>query len=832
MQRLSVKNITINLILVVLCFILSINSFGQKATILGNVGNETSDGVLSDVVVSLSGKSTRTNVNGYYEFSGVQFGKYDIVFELRGYEVFTKTINVDREYFDLGMINLSKKGVAVVPDSVRNVSEQDAVEKESKKNVRDDADNAVLEDVIEQISTSSETESLDATSLTDDLEQFKISPLNLNDATEIELQKFIFLTDFEIKSILFYLKKSGPMYTPYELQMVYGLPMDKIQMMLPFITVAPKATTGQFPLKKAFTRGKHQLLTRVERIIEQQAGYSAVDDAYFIDHPNSRYLGDPYRIYTKYKYNYRNKLYWGITMEKDAGENFFNLTDKYKKLNDAELNRKMTEAKGFDYYSAHFQINDIKLYKDILSFRTICLGDYELQFGQGLTMWSGLSSGKSSEVMGIYKRPYGLKRYGSTNENQFMRGAATVFRVKNIDITGFYSYKNIDANVTVGDSTDLEETMGISSLQITGIHTTAGEVKDRKTVSENVFGGDVTYNTDYFKLGLTFVNYSFGMPLSPSYIRPYNQFEFTGKDNYNAGINYQFVLKDMRFFGEGAISKNGKYSTVHGMTVKMATQVAFGVLYRDYEKGYQSYYGKAFSESGALANERGLYMGAEVYPHKKFKLSGFYDMYWFPWLRSSANAPTTGVDYFFETNYYHSSRVTMSARFRQETKPSNVGEEVNNVKELGNVDSRKLRFQIVYSIYNNLKLKNRIDLIQVKKGTQETSNGYMVYQDIFYTLPKTPLSLTMRFGVFDTDNFTSAIYSYETDVLYSYSVPAFYDKGVRAYLMAKYTLFKGLDFWFRIGQTHFTNKTSISSGLAEISGKNKTDVTFQVRYKF
>ncbi|OFZ00416.1 MAG: hypothetical protein A2491_01950, partial [Bacteroidetes bacterium RIFOXYC12_FULL_35_7] len=647
---------------------------------------------------------------------------------------------------------------------------------------------------------------------TEDLYALAANPLNLNDATEEELSKLQFLTEFEIKSILFYLKKFGPMHTLYELQMVYGLSGDKIQMMRPFVTVAPKAASGQFPFHKAFTSGQHQFFARVKQVVEEQKGFSPISDSDYAANPNQRYLGSPQRIYSKYKYKYRNKIYWGITMEKDPGEEFFRGTQK----------------NGFDYYSAHLQINDLKLYKDWLAVKTLCLGDYELQFGQGLVMWSGLSYGKSPNAMNISKKGSGLKRYSSTNENLFMRGAASTVRFKDFDITGFWSKKKIDANISFVDSTDGEATE-ISSLQITGLHTIPNEMDDKHVVGENVFGGNVVYNNDNFKLGTSFIHYAFSAPLLTR-SAPYNLFYFNGTSNSNFGVNYQFVFKDMHFFGEAAMSENGAMALLNGMYTKMGSQVALGILHRKYDRDYQAYYASGFSENGSVQNEEGLYIGAEVYPLKKIKLSGYFDTYKFPWLKYTIGAPSSGIDYFTQIDYFHSGNISMNLRYKNESKPENISGQTQDVKQVEIIETTKIRYQLNCKLPHNFKLKSRVDFIEYNKETSTPQYGYCIAQDVSYTFKKIPLSASFRYAIFDTDSYDTRIYTYETDVLYAFSVPALYDKGTRTYLTLKYNAFKGLDFWFRIAQTYYANKSANGSGLTEINGKTKTEVTFQVRY--
>ena len=130
-----------------------------------------------------------------------------------------------------------------------------------------------------------------------------------------------------------------------------------------------------------------------------------------------------------------------------------------------------------------------------------------------------------------------------------------------------------------------------------------------------------------------------------------------------------------------------------------------------------------------------------------------------------------------------------------------------------------------------MQLKNRIELVRFQKGDANSENGYLIYQDIVYHPKALPLNVSFRYGVFDTDSYNARIYAYETDVLYAYSIPAYSSKGVRTYLTLKYSL-KKIDIWLRYAQTYYSNKNIIGSGLNEIAGNTKTELTFQLRYKF
>ena len=74
--------------------------------------------------------------------------------------------------------------------------------------------------------------------------------------------------------------------------------------------------------------------------------------------------------------------------------------------------------------------------------KKLVLGDFALQFGQGLTMWAGSGFGKGAGITTIAKQDFGLKPYSSVNEASFLRGIATAFSFKKISFTPFFLKKN------------------------------------------------------------------------------------------------------------------------------------------------------------------------------------------------------------------------------------------------------------------------------------------------------------------------------------------------------------------------------------------------------
>ncbi len=664
----------------------------------------------------------------------------------------------------------------------------------------------IIENYVQQLAENSDEE-LDYTTLFDDLMYYINNPLNLNEASYADLMKLQILTPYQILNILNYRKRNKQFVSIYELQLVKGINKEQIYSILPFITVGKTKEKQKFKFKNMVKYGSNQVFMRYQQVLEQQKGYLPITDSALAANPNSRYLGSPQKYYFRYKFHYKKKIFWGFTGEKDPGEEFF----------------KGSQKQGFDFSSAHLQINDIGPVKKII------LGDFQAQFGQGLTMWSGMGFGKSSFTTNILKIPRGIRKYSSTNENLFMRGGGATVRFKNLDFTAFVSKKKIDANISVFDTLD-NDVREVTSFQSTGYHRTPNELADKHAISEFIAGGDLTYNTRYFKTGLTFVNFKYDADLNKN-IQPYNQFDFMGNQNFNVGINYLFTYKGINFFGEEAMSQNKSMAFVNGASFQLIPQVSLAVLHRNYNKSYNALYANGFAES-KTQNEKGFYLGAEIFPVKYWKISAYYDSYSFNWLKFLTNAPSTGIDYFVQADYDASHNVKMYFKFKQEIKQKNKTTDAVAINPVEDYSNLKFRYNINFTVSKSLTLKSRIEISNYTIGNNNPEKGYLVYQDIIYQFPKLPMRVSLRYAIFDTDTYNARIYAYENDVLYAFSIPAYYSKGIRTYALIKYKLTKNIDMWLRYAITKFADKDLIGSNLDEIQGSTKSEVKVQFKFKF
>jgi hypothetical protein len=267
------------------------------------------------------------------------------------------------------------------------------------------------------------------------------------------------------------------------------------------------------------------------------------------------------------------------------------------------------------------------------------------------------------------------------------------------------------------------------------------------------------------------------------------------------------------------------------MLVNLAPQISMSVLHRHYDKDYQANYSNAFGETSNVRNESGLYLGLEVHPIKYWTITSYFDTYHFLWLKTGVDAPSQGNEWFVQADYNPTRNFSIYLRVKNEIKQKNQNAETG-IDPLIDEKLLKTRLHLTYQINKQLAIKNRIETTKYQEGSVPAEYGYMIYQDIFYDLKKIPLSLNTRFAVFDTESYNTRVYAYESDILYAFSIPAYYSKGTRFYVNAKYTIADFIDVWIKYSQTYYADKEVISSGLNQINGNTKSEIKAQLRIKF
>jgi hypothetical protein len=658
----------------------------------------------------------------------------------------------------------------------------------------------LIADIFEQYTAESE-DAIDYDSFFEDLMFCAQNSINLNQATREQLEKLPFLSDIQIENILSYVYQSGSMQTIYELQLIEGLDMTDIRRMLPFVKVGEANDTNKkIYWHDLFKYGKNELLIRLDKGLETKEGYQFLPEEDQNTTTNStNYLGNNLYHSLRYNFHFKDRIRVGFTAEKDAGEQFWGSTHK-----------------GYDFYSFHGQFNNFG------KFKTIVVGDFRANFGQGLVLHPEFGMGKSSYVLNVTPRSSGLKKFSSTDESNFFRGGGATVRLGKFDLSAFYSNKMIDGDTVNGN---------FPTIIKTGYHRTLDELTKKHTVNQQIVGGNATYTNMNLQVGVTLVHTLLDNSLVPDK-SVYNYFYFSGSAQTTSGIFYRYRWNKLNLFGETAMTDNGAIATLNGCYFSPMSQVSLVVLQRYYSPEYDTFYASSFSETSRINNESGLYLGAEVRPFRKWKLAVYADSYRFPWTKYGVDAPSIGKDYLFQADYAAQRNLAMYWRFKFEEKQTNLSTTGAIMPVVVPLQKTSLRYQLTYS-YGNFSFKNVLEGNLSRQAGAAWSYGIIALQDVSYALKTIPLKVDFRYQFFDATDYENRFYSYEKDILYAFSIPMYFGLGSRYYLNLQYDLTKRISLWFKIAQTVYADdRETLSSGNETILGNRKTDVRLLVKWEF
>lgn len=649
------------------------------------------------------------------------------------------------------------------------------------------------EQQLENAAEALEDEALKDDALLQAMEYYSRHPVNINTATAEDLQPLGLLTALQIDNIINYRRLLGNFISLYELQAVPTLDLQTIRNLKPYIYVGAAVSPAE-ALQARFRGGEQQLLTRFTRVLEKSRGYDTSLRSY--------YQGDPNHVMVRYRYQFKNLLQFGLLADKDAGEQFLKGAQRY----------------GFDFYSVHFFVRNLGRVK------ALALGDYLVNFGQGLIQWQSLGFGKSAEAMAIKRQSAPLMPYRSAGEFFFNRGAAATFDLGRWQATVFISSKKFSGNA-ISDTIDR-----FSSFQTSGYYRTPSEIADRYNVNDVSVGGSVAYQTGNFKVAANTVAHHFSLPLQKR-ADPYNYYAPTGTVMWNSSIDYSYTHKNLHMFGEAAVDKNLNTAFVNGALLSVDPRVDVSLFHRTIKPAYQAFYGNAFTENTLPTNEEGFYAGMNFRPAIGWKVAAYADFFNFPFLRYRVNAPTRGYEYLAQVNYAPDKLTEIYLRYRSKNKPLNLSGNTAPANFPEDNIRKNLRLQFSRQISPVLTLRSRTEVIWMEKPSTGTEQGFLVYVDARYK-PGFRFSGNARMQYFETGGYDSRIYTYENDVLYSYSIPAFFGKGYRYYLNLNYDFTNHITGWLRLAQTLYPEKETIGSGLDAIRGNRKTELKLQFLWRF
>jgi hypothetical protein len=615
---------------------------------------------------------------------------------------------------------------------------------------------------------------------------FYDTPIDINHTNAEELAQLGILSTYQINEILTHIVNTGDFRSIYELQVLTGFSRQDIKNIAPFITINKNESLGKAVQGLFNGRTTNYATLGYSRVTQQAKAYT--DKIYF---------GSPDRAQMRVRLRNPGHLSIGLSAQKDPGETW--LTN--------------TSVPTPDYLSGHIFLENQGRLKQLV------LGDYRLQFGQGLVLGAGFMVGKNVEtVTSVKQSTLGVLPYSSITESNFFRGTAISLKLaKPVKITMFYSNQYLDATVINNNA--------IASIRTSGLRRSITEINARNQLHAQAWGSALTYDAKRFATGLLLVNTQFNKAVIPP-DRDYNKYKFTGNNQLNYSWFGQYNLGNFLIFSEVAKTYSAGMGVNLGIIGSVSKYVSLSLLYRSFTADFQSLYGMAFAERGTVDNESGMYWGIKLYPLPGITLSAYYDMYRFPWITFSTAGPANGKDYLIRLKYEINESANMFIQLRNED--AQKRESTGNIYMNTPVKILKTILNFDYNLESPVTFRSRIQYNRYHEG--EVENGWLMYQDVNYTGIK--VGFTGRVLLFDTDSFNARQYAYEKDMLFTYNTRVFNGKGISYYFIMKYKPYRSLSLRLKWSYIEYAGQKTIGSGNDLIQGNQKTQITGQLHYTF
>ena len=608
-------------------------------------------------------------------------------------------------------------------------------------------------------------------------------PLNLNTASQEELERIPFLTAEQIEDLQAYVYQYHGMQSLGELAMIESLDALRRKILPYFVYVSPTDEEHHFPpLKSILKGGKHNFLLTSHLPFYQREG------------DRNGYLGYPYAHSFCFSFRYGDYVQAGLVGAQDAGEPFF-----------AHGN-----GLGYDHYSFYL------LLRKMGRLKMLAVGRYKVNFGQGLVINNSFGFGKLAMLSTLGRQTTGIHAHSSRSAANYLQGvAATTALTRYLDLTTFLSYRSIDASLTDSGT--------IKTILKTGYHRTIREMNSKDAATQFVAGSHLAWSSGAFRVGLSGVYTCFNKELTPNTSLYYHQYAPAGNSFWNMSVDYSYQHPRWSLAGETAMDSKGSIAMLNNLSFQPTSNLSLLAVQRYYGYQYTALFARSFGDNGAVQNESGLLIGANWNVKRGLSLIAYSDFAYFSHPRFGAHTASKAWDNLLILNYSR-QRWSLLARYRFRIREKDNGDKITLVNEV----TQRGRLSLAYSA-ESWSCKSQLDV--VASNYLKRSFGYMVSESGTWK-PLSWFTLTGMIGYFQTSDFSSRIYVYERGPLYSFSFPAFFGKGMHYSLFARADLSRHLMCILRSSTSHYFDRDHISSGLQQVNSSTLSGLDIQLRWRF
>jgi len=623
-------------------------------------------------------------------------------------------------------------------------------------------------------------------------EQLSGQPVDINDTVHNELLRLFFISPFQCVALRTYIEQYGPLLSVDELLLVPGFDTLTLAMLRPVVVASSSSGPAPFSWRDLRRKGRHSLLMGAGGTIERARGYR-----------ENIYEGDPYRLYWRYRYRSGSHLQFQLSADKDAGEALFS----------------GSQRQGFDHYGFHL------LLKDIGRLKCLAIGTFNLQFGQGATLWTGFAPYTVLGGLG-YRSAHGVGVSSAFLEYGYLTGiAATVVPKAPWELTLFYANTPLDATIPASMSGKLRDGMElVQSIYLSGYHRTPVEVAKRHQLDEELYGANITYRRPDWKVGLTGYRTLLDKYIQPANYR-YNYYYFSGYENLNMGVDATYRFRNLLSYGEISLSQNRHIAALAGLDYMYGASSRLSAIVHHYDAWYWNLHADAPSMAGHTRNEQGLTLTAVTPLLHRLRFETSFAYCRFPEMRSTAYGASHGTDVHLRLSRTFSQSFSASVLYRYKRQDANI--KVSDEYELHPASRHQCQLDMRYDIDKwHYSLRAAVvDYCLVG----EHSHGLLLHGDVKWTPVLLPLTLSLRLAAFNVSDYNARLYSVESGVAFDNSGTFFYNRGVRLYTVMHCNLSRWLVLAVKYSLSRYTDDHLFGSGYEALGKSHRQQWHLQLR---
>ncbi len=477
--------------------------------------------------------------------------------------------------------------------------------------------------------------------------ELKQHPIVLDSTT---IDKLFFLDISEKASLLAHLGKFGKLVSIYELQAIEGVSAELCLILAGLIKIHSLQIQEE-PYSDWIKNGHHEALVQTELNLQKAKAYLKNESG------NSHYLGNRNRTVLRYRFNYKQQLYYGLSFEKDAGEQFG--TANF--------------LTGHLFYAGKGRL------------KTLAFGDFQAVFGLGLTLASRAPLGKGAQVFQTSGTINGIRPYRALGEFGFMRGAALSFQLKPFSLDLLLSGLSDNGN---------------------GLFRTPAEIKKRNQTKNYLLGMHISKSNRSLQYGLIFTMHWQASTLK-SWVEP----------NFRHGIYVKRNIGSALMSAE----LSGSYKSINALVqalIPLHSKIDYMLLGRRYAPNEGPIFVGAWSEFSGTRNEIGLYQALLVKPSRKLQFSFYQDVFAANKPRYQKELSAKGTDWMLSAQLKLTKTTQWELRMYTKYFHKDINE---GARLLNSIDyqKRQVRLQVNTQALKTLGIKARFDYNQwqTQEGT-------------------------------------------------------------------------------------------------------------------